>query len=115
MKRTILVCHAVPGTRGAQAFTSLRAVSLGRRRGGLAWLHVDLPARSDADAFPAARVIVECELLERTRIELAILGELERDLRHSVGLPRRVQSEDVGLGLLRANDGVQDRRHHEDV
>src|SRR6266850_1759754 len=74
-----------------------------------------LPPHRGEDAGAAAGVIVEHDLLERARIELAVLRQLEGDLREPVGLLGRVQPEDVRLGLLRADDGVQHRGEREQV
>ena len=55
----------------------------------------------------AARMVEEDQLLERTGVELAVLAELERRLGEAVGLPGGVEAEDVGLGLVGADDGVE--------
>src|SRR4029453_14665173 len=72
-----------------------------------------LPLHRHADARPAAGVVVPDQLLDRTRIELPILRELERDEREAVGLTGGIEPEDVGGGLGLANVGIEHGREQE--
>src|SRR5438309_3478026 len=74
-----------------------------------------LPAHRGADARAAARMIVEEEFLERRRLQLAILGELQRDLREAVRLGRGVEAVQVRLVFLDPDERVQRGREHEEV
>ena len=73
------------------------------------------PSHRPLDPRPPARVIVEDELLERTRLELAIRGEPHRDRRKAVRLLGRVEAERIRLRLRHPAHRVRDRSqqvHH---
>ena len=58
------------------------------------------PPHGSVDACPAARVIVEEELLNRAGIELAVITELQINLGFGIRLASRIQPEDVRFVFL---------------
>ena len=67
------------------------------------------PDHRAVHALVAARMIVEENLLERTRPELAVRREPHRRHRKAVRLGRGVEPERVGFGLGLARDRVRER------
>ena len=56
---------------------------------------LSFPPHGSVDACPAARVIVEEELLNRAGIELAVISELQIDFGFGIRLASGVQPKDV--------------------
>jgi hypothetical protein len=67
------------------------------------------PIHRHADAGAAARVIEEDYFFERTRIELPVLAELERDHRKRIRFARGIHAEGVGLPFMDAHGRVDGR------
>src|SRR6185436_14692783 len=65
------------------------------------------PTHGVVNAKARARVVEEDELLERRRIGLAVLRQLEVHLGGAVRVACEVQSEAIGLDFLGAGDGVR--------
>ena len=60
-------------------------------------------------------MVIPEELLQRPGIELAVLGQLEGDLREPVGLPCRVEPEDIRCRLGGPDVGVQHRGEEKEI
>ena len=73
------------------------------------------PPHGSVDACPAARVIVEEELLNRAGIELAVITELQINLGFGLRLASRIQPEDVRFVFLDSGVSVVDWSKHEEV
>jgi len=57
------------------------------------------------DALPAAGMVEEREFFDRTRMHLAVFGQLHCRLGEAVGLAYGIQAERVGFGFHAAGDG----------
>src|SRR3990172_8306678 len=74
-----------------------------------------LPPHGHFDARAAARVVEEDPLLERPGVELPVLAELESYLGETLGLPRRIETEEVRFRFIRANEAVDEGCGEEEV
>ena len=73
------------------------------------------PPHGSVDACPAARVIVEEELLNRAGIELAVISKLQINRGFGIRLARRIQPVDVRFVFLDSGVSVVDWGKHEEV
>src|ERR1017187_9875206 len=72
-----------------------------------------LPAHGVIDSVVAAGMVEEDVLLHRAGMHLAILAQMNRSLRETVGLAAGIQSEHVGFVLGSARVSVEQRRGDE--
>src|SRR5437868_13107655 len=116
----LIATRVAPATPGA-ARNPLTAAILprgraARLRGSAPGLRVlGLPAHRGVDARAPARMIVEEEFLEWCRLQLAILGELQRHLCEAIWLGRGIEAVEVRLVLLHPHESVQHRCQDEQV
>src|ERR1700690_2124847 len=72
-----------------------------------------LPGHRVMDSVVTAGMVEEDVLLHRTGMHLAILAQMNRGLRETIGLAAGIQSEHVGFVLGSASVSIEQRRGDE--